>query len=64
MSFVCLLSFSSQSRLSFVSVVFDFNNLLSDVAPASPISFNGVSPIIPRKLPVCEMIVKKKEQFK
>ena len=30
---------SSHSRLSFVSVVFDFNNSLSDVAPVSPILF-------------------------
>ena len=28
--------FSSPSRLSFVSVVFDFNASLNDVAPASP----------------------------
>ena len=32
MSFVCLL-LSSLSRLSFVSVVFDFNDSLNDVAP-------------------------------
>ena len=28
------------SRLSFVSVVFDFNASLNDVAPVSPISFS------------------------
>ena len=33
---MCLL-LSSQSRLSFVSVVFDFNALLNNVAPVSPI---------------------------
>ena len=38
MSFVCLLSFS-QHRLSFVSVVFDFNDSLNDVVPVSPILF-------------------------
>ena len=30
---------SSQVRLSFVSVVFDFNASLNDVAPVSPILF-------------------------
>ena len=38
----CLLCFfllSSRLRLSSVSVVFDFNDSLNDVAPASPISF-------------------------
>ena len=30
---------SSQLKLSFVSVVFDFNDSLNDVAPASPILF-------------------------
>ena len=36
---MCLLSFlSSQPRLSSVSVVFDFNDSLNDVAPVSPIS--------------------------
>ena len=30
---------SSLHRLSSVSVVFDFNDLLNDVAPVSPISF-------------------------
>ena len=35
MSFVCLLF--SPLRLSFVSVVFDFNDSLNDVAPLSPI---------------------------
>ena len=35
---MCLLSFSySQCRSSSVSVVFDFNASLSDVAPVSPI---------------------------
>ena len=34
MSFVCLLF--SPLRLSFVSVVFDFNDSLNDVAPVSP----------------------------
>ena len=32
-----LLSLSSPHRLSLVSVVFDFNDSLNDVAPASPI---------------------------
>ena len=36
MSFVCLL-LSSRPRLSVVSVVFDFNDSLKDVAPVSPI---------------------------
>ena len=36
MSFVCLL-LSSHLRLSFVSVVFDFNASPNDVAPVSPI---------------------------
>ena len=36
MSYVCLL-LSSPIRLSFMSVVFDFNNSLNDVAPLSPI---------------------------
>ena len=31
---------SSQLRLSFVSVVFDFNASLNDVAPVSPILFS------------------------
>ena len=30
---------SSQLRLIFVNVVFDFNTSLNDVAPASPMSF-------------------------
>ena len=34
---MCLLSLSSHLRLSFVSVVFDFNASLNDVAPLSPI---------------------------
>ena len=34
---MCLL-LSSQLRLSFVSVVFDFNTSLNDVAPDSPMS--------------------------
>ena len=34
-----LFLFSSQLRSSFVSVVFDFNATLNDVAPLSPISF-------------------------
>ena len=38
MSFVCLL-LSSLIRLSFVSVVFDFNDSLNDVVPVSPILF-------------------------
>ena len=38
MSFECLL-LSSRLRLSFVSVVFDFNASLNDVAPLSPILF-------------------------
>ena len=33
---MCLLSLSSQHRSSFVSVVFDFNDSLNDVAPVSP----------------------------
>ena len=36
---MCLLSFVSLHRLSVVSVVFDFNASLSDVAPVSPILF-------------------------
>ena len=32
---MCHLSFCSQNRLSFVSVVFDFNASLNDVAPVS-----------------------------
>ena len=36
MSFVCLLS--SQPRSSFVSVMFDFNDSLNDVAPVSSMS--------------------------
>ena len=39
MSFVCIL-LSSQLRSSLVSVVFDFNDSLNDVAPLSPISFS------------------------
>ena len=38
MSSVCLLS--SQPRFSAVSVVFDFNDSLNDVAPVSPILFS------------------------
>ena len=34
---MCLL-LSSQLRLSFVSVVFDFNDSLNDVAPVPPMS--------------------------
>ena len=36
---MCLL-LSSQLRSSFVSVVFDFNASLNDVAPVSPISLS------------------------
>ena len=36
---MCLL-LSSRSRLSFVSVVFDFNASLNDVAPASLMSLH------------------------
>ena len=39
MSFVCLL-LSSPHKLSAVSVVFDFNDSLNDVAPISPISLS------------------------
>ena len=40
MPFVCLFFLlSSQLRLSIVSVVFDFNDLLNDVAPVSPMLF-------------------------
>ena len=39
MSFECLL-LSSRLRLSFVSVVFDFNASLNDVAPLSPMLFS------------------------
>ena len=40
MDFFCVSSFflSSHSRLSLVSVVFDFNDSLNDVAPLSPMS--------------------------
>ena len=38
-SFVCLLLYSPH-RLSSVSVVFDFNDSLNDVAPVSPISLS------------------------
>ena len=38
MSFVCLL-LSSPFRFSSVSVVFDFNDSLNDVAPVFPMSF-------------------------
>ena len=40
MDVFCVYSFflSSHSRLSFVSVVFDFNDSLNDVAPLSPMS--------------------------
>ena len=34
---MCLLSLSSPYRLSSVSVVFDFNDSLNDVAPVAPI---------------------------
>ena len=39
MDFICMsyLLLSSPLRLSFVSVVFDFNDSLNDVAPVSPI---------------------------
>ena len=38
MNAICVLFLlSSRSRLSFVSVVFDFNASLNDVAPLSPI---------------------------
>ena len=37
-----LLSLSSQLRLSPVSVVFDLNNSLNDVAPVSPILLSVV----------------------
>ena len=37
MDVFCIL-LSSQLRLSFVSVVFDFNTSLNDVAPDSPMS--------------------------
>ena len=40
MSFVFLLSFVLHLRLSSVSVVFDFNDSLNDVAPMSPISLS------------------------
>ena len=33
---MCLLSLSSPNRLSFVSVVFDLNASLNDVAPVCP----------------------------
>ena len=46
---MCLL-LSSQLRLSSVSVVFDFNASLNDVAPVSPIL-----------LPVDDMIMEKSE---
>ena len=37
MLFMCCFFLCSQPRLSFVSVVFDFNASLNDVAPISPI---------------------------
>ena len=42
MDFFCLSSFllSSLSRLSLVSVVFDFNDSLNDAAPVSPMRFS------------------------
>ena len=36
---MCLLSFVLPCRMSSVSVVFDFNASLNDVAPVSPIMF-------------------------
>ena len=39
MSFVCCFFLCSPQKLSFVSVVFDFNASLNDVAPVSPIKF-------------------------
>ena len=40
MDAICVLFLlSSPSRMSFVSVVFDFNASLNDVAPISPILF-------------------------
>ena len=40
MDAICVLFlFSSPLRLSFLSVVFDFNTSLNDVAPVTPISF-------------------------
>ena len=36
MDVFCVFLLSSQSRLSFMSVVFDFNASLNDVAPVSP----------------------------
>ena len=39
MDTICML-FPSQLRSSFVSVVFDFNASLNDVAPVSPISLS------------------------
>ena len=40
MSFVCCFFLCLLSRLSRVSVVFDFNASLSDFAPVSPILFS------------------------
>ena len=41
MNAICVLFLlSSHLRLSFVSVVFDFNASLNDVAPVSPILFS------------------------
>ena len=37
---MCLLFLSSLSILSTISVVFDFNAPLNDVAPVSPIQFS------------------------
>ena len=39
MDVFCVFLSSSRHRVSFVSVVFDFNASLNDVAPASPMSF-------------------------
>ena len=40
MLFMCCFFLCSQPRLSFVSVVFDFNASLNDVAPVSLILFS------------------------
>ena len=37
---MCVVSLSSLPRSSFVSVVFDFNASLNDVAPVSPMSLS------------------------
>ena len=48
-----LLSLSSQLRSNSVSVVFDFNTSLSDVAPVSPI----LSPVDAMRIEMSELLM-------